>query len=168
MQIFVLDYNPCKAAKMLCDVHLRKMCLENAQILSGALRNHKQVLLPGMPKCFNCRHKVVRAFDNLQIINWVVIYNYALHREFLYRFGKKHAYFKLLDAYKKLLYTKHLPVDLAKLSFARNFKAFAPAASDIVEAYRKYYCCKKTVLSRFTYTRRSEPAWLTEKAVIGQ
>jgi hypothetical protein len=29
MNIFVLDENPIKAAQMLCDCHLRKMCVEH-------------------------------------------------------------------------------------------------------------------------------------------
>ena len=37
MQLFILDYNPKKAAQMLADTHVRKMCLETAQILSAIL-----------------------------------------------------------------------------------------------------------------------------------
>lgn len=37
MNIFVLDKNPSMAAQMLCDCHVRKMCVETAQILSGVM-----------------------------------------------------------------------------------------------------------------------------------
>ena len=37
MNIFVLDPDPEKAASMLCDCHVRKMCLETAQILSACM-----------------------------------------------------------------------------------------------------------------------------------
>ena len=37
MQLFILDYDPELVPGMLCDAHLRKMCLETAQILSSVL-----------------------------------------------------------------------------------------------------------------------------------
>jgi hypothetical protein len=36
MQIFVLDKDPKKAARMLCDKHIVKMVVASAQILSTA------------------------------------------------------------------------------------------------------------------------------------
>ena len=82
MQLFVLDYDPGRAAVMLCDVHLRKMCLETAQILSSVLFRQGRGLLPEMPKAYNPAHPVIRAVDTPQKINWVLLYNYALHGEY--------------------------------------------------------------------------------------
>ena len=37
MQLFILDHDPGRVPAMLCDVHVRKMCLETAQILSSVI-----------------------------------------------------------------------------------------------------------------------------------
>ena len=59
MQIFVLDYDPKKAASYLSDIHLNKMCLETAQILSSIMVVNHIDLVEGMPKPFNVRHPVI-------------------------------------------------------------------------------------------------------------
>ena len=38
MNIFILDTNPTTAARMHCDKHVPKMCVEAAQMLASALR----------------------------------------------------------------------------------------------------------------------------------
>lgn len=50
MNIFVLDTNPAKAAAMLCDCHVRKMCMETSQILSAVMLRRGLELYPEMPK----------------------------------------------------------------------------------------------------------------------
>ena len=40
MNIFVLDLNPVTAARMHCDKHIPKMCVEAAQMMASALRRH--------------------------------------------------------------------------------------------------------------------------------
>ena len=160
MQLFILDYDPGRAAVMLCDVHLRKMCLETAQILSSVLFRQGRALLPEMPKVYNPAHPVIRAVDTPQKINWVLRYNHALHGEFLYRYGKKHAYFELCRKYDRLLYQNQIRTTSADLTFARNFKGVEITEPDIVSAYRQYYRFKKTLLKRWTYTKTPEPQWL--------
>lgn len=63
MNIFVLDWNPSKAARMHNDKHVVKMILEGAQMLSTAHR-----VLDGVPKLvyFPRRSKVLDAEDNLR------------------------------------------------------------------------------------------------------
>ena len=160
MQLFILDYDPGRAAVMLCDVHLRKMCLETAQILSGVLLRQGREPLPGMPKAYNLAHPVIRAVDTPQKINWVLLYNFALHEEFLLRFGKKHAYSDLCGKYNQLLYFPHIKTTPADLTFARDFKAVEITEPDIVLAYRQYYFFKKKLLKRWNYTKTPEPEWL--------
>ena len=53
MQLFILDRDPEKAAQMLCDSHLRKMCLETAQILSSVLYLQGKSLADGMPNPYH-------------------------------------------------------------------------------------------------------------------
>ena len=40
MNIFVLHEDPRKAAQMMCDKHIPKMCVETAQMMASALRKH--------------------------------------------------------------------------------------------------------------------------------
>jgi hypothetical protein len=37
MNIFALDSDPCKAARMMCDKHIPKMIVETAQMMASAL-----------------------------------------------------------------------------------------------------------------------------------
>lgn len=159
MQLFVLDYLPQNAAMMLCDKHLRKMCLENAQILSCLLAE-REVLPWYMPKVYNPRHPVVLNLNTPGKINWCIDYNDFLHQEYFFRFGKDHSYRKLAGIYRAGL---SVPLSDGKpetLDFARNFKDFVPVSQDIVQAYREYYCYKKKIMKSFVYTRRPEPEWL--------
>ena len=158
MQLFILDRDPRSAARMLCDCHLRKMCLETAQILSSVLFNKHLPLLPGMPKPYNPHHPVIAAVNSCSKINWVLIYNSALHREYRYRFNKAHAYKSSAAEYIHLLYVPECFT--GDLSFARGFKDFTVQENDIVKAYRKYYLHKKHLMKHFIYTKRLPPEWL--------
>ena len=160
MQLFILDYAPRRAAGMLCDVHLRKMCLETAQILSGVLFIQGRGLAPGMPKVYNPAHPVIKALDSPQKINWVILYNKALHREYFRRFGRKHAYHFLCPQYRKRLWNGKVILHKKDLSFARDFKDVDIDEPDIVCAYRQYYRYKKRLLKYWNYTKTAEPKWL--------
>ena len=157
MQLFILDRDPEKSAQMLCDVHLRKMCLETAQILSCVLVRSGSVPESGMPRPYNRHHPVVKALDTPFKINYVLHLNSALHKEFFHRFGKHHVYHKLCPLYYAKLYQETTTEDW---SFCRNFKDFTPVEDDIVSAYRSYYRYKKSIIRQWQYTRRNEPEWL--------
>lgn len=158
VQLFILDENPRKAAICLCDKHLRKMCLENAQILSSVMLNWHLPRLPAMPKPYNPQHPVIKKIDNQAKLNWVLIYNSALQREYLFRFEKMHAYNFLAHKYMRIMYKSDTVCN--DLSFAAVFKDFSAASSDTVTAYRQYYCYKKHAMKDFSYTKRTQPAWL--------
>lgn len=136
MNIFVLDENPIKAAQMLCDCHLRKMCVETAQILSGVILRRGMELLDGMPKPQNINHPVIVAADNDKAIGWVLNYNNWQHIEYCIRFQKDHSYRKLIVGYLKVLRGDDWGVctSLAKCCGDLNVVDL-----DIVTAYRKYY-----------------------------
>ena len=157
MQLFVLDRSPRRAVRYLADVHVRKMCLECAQILSCVLCACGGRPEPDMPRLYNPAHPVVKAVDTQTKINWVAAYNQALQREFLFRFGKSHAYSGLAVRYRELLGDGG-PADCAGL--ARVFRDFSTNEADIVSAHRAYYRFKKTRIKTWRYTRRSEPPWL--------
>ena len=138
MNIFVLDENPNTAAQMLCDCHVRKMCLETAQILSGVMLRRGMHLLDGMPKPQNINHPVIVAADIQPGMNWLFSYNEALQFEYFVRFKKSHKYNTLQRDYQ---------VHLAKLNNCRiDCSTLAKCCGDldvygmdIVTAYRKYY-----------------------------
>lgn len=91
MNIFILDQNPAKAAEMLCDCHLRKMCVETAQILSGVMIRKGLELYDTMPKPQNINHPVIVAADaDNNALDWVINYNHSLLKQFYFRFGKTH------------------------------------------------------------------------------
>ena len=160
MQLFILDYDPAAAAGMLCDSHLRKMCMETAQILSSVIVLKKGSPGEGIPKPYNLRHPVIRAVDSQEKINWVLSYLFALHREYFRRYGKRHAYYFLCLKYKKILYVKCKCSGREKLDFARDFGGIEIPDEDLVSAYRKYYRYKKSVLKNWSYTNSGEPEWL--------
>ena len=158
MQLFILDHDPAIAAQMLADTHLRKMCLENAQILSAVIINKGLDLPDALPKAYNPAHPVIQAVNTPFKINWVLAHNEALHREYRRRFNKTHAYSKWCGIYKTLLYSTS--PGIAELSFARVFKDFATDTTDIVQAYREYYRFKKSIIRNWHYTNTYEPEWL--------
>ena len=164
MQLFILDYDPELVPGMLCDAHLRKMCLETAQILSSVLLVQGKPSWKDMPKPYNPKHPVIRALDTDQKINWAAVFNSALHEEYRRRFGKTHAYAGLCRGYEVLLHQSGIRIDPDGWSFARAFKGIIIREPDIVAAYRTYYQYKKRILIRnWNYTRTAEPDWLKDE-----
>lgn len=163
MQLFILDRHPILAAQMLCDTHLRKMCLETSQILSGVMFHRHLPLRRMMPQVYNPHHPVITAINSPAKINWVLRYNAALHNEYFYRFGKYHAYYPLSAIYIRILYTPGIPQEENQWDFARSFKDMKCDEPDIVEAYRRYYRFKKQLIRNWNYSRRPEPYWLNDE-----
>ncbi len=157
MQLFILDKDPELSVQMLCDAHLRKMCLETAQILSSVIFRQNRIIAPGMPKVYSIHHPVIKAVNSPFKINWVLSLNNFLHLEYFYRFNRKHAYADLPELYEKMLFCRTTEEDW---SFCRAFKDFQTAQPDIVTAYREYYRFKKSIIRNWHYTRRDEPDWL--------
>ena len=160
MQLFILDRDPEKAAQMLCDSHLRKMCLETAQILSSVLYLQGKSLADGMPNPYHPSHPVIRAVDSPEKINWVIRYFYAVQEEYFFRFQKKHAYSELPPMYEKTLFSSGAGMD--DFSFSRTFRGFEIPEPDLIMAYRIYYRYKKSGLRYWHYTGREEPEWLRD------
>ena len=113
-----------------------------------------------MPRIYHLRHPVVLAVNTSAKINWVILYNEALHREYFRRFGKHHAYSGLCEKYRSLLYVPGEAFSPEKLDFARDFRNEEIPETDLVQAYRHYYRIKKRQLNRWSYTASVEPQWL--------
>ena len=157
MQLFILDRSPELSALALSDIHLRKMCLETAQILSAVIRIQNRPLTPDMPEVYNINHPVIKALDSQFRINWTTVYFQTLHKEYFRRFRKYHAYASLAQIYRQILFRQ---TDIEDWNFAKVFKDFTPVSADIVSAYREYYRFKKSIIKNWYYTNADEPEWL--------
>tara|TARA_R100000654_G_scaffold18094_6_gene37907 strand:- start:3982 stop:4545 length:564 start_codon:yes stop_codon:yes gene_type:complete len=99
MNIFVLHENPIIAARMHCDKHVPKMCVEAAQMMASALRRHgttdEQMPLTkaGTPYKGGYAHHpcTVWAGDNRQNFVWLAQHAEELCEEYRRRFGKIHS-----------------------------------------------------------------------------
>lgn len=114
MNIFVLDRNPITAARMHCDKHVPKMCVEAAQMMASALRRHgatdQQMPLTkaGKPYKGGYAHHpcTVWAGDTRDNFAWLAQHGDELCREYSKRFGKTHA------CHKPILHMCNILIDL--------------------------------------------------------
>lgn len=166
MNIFVLDEKPIMAVPMLCDCHIRKLCLETAQILSGVMIRRGMELLEGMSRPQNVNHPVIVAADRKESINYVLLYFGYLCCEYLERFGKIHAYHDLQIQYFKNLNRPaqgYAPDALAKCCGDLDVSGM-----DIVSAYRKYYrdVKKPTLLAKGLWKFTGREDWTNETKIL--
>lgn len=147
MNIFVLHTDPVMAARMHCDKHVPKMCVEAAQIMASALRRHgafdedMPLTKAGTPYKGGYAHHpcTVWAGDCDDNFTWLARHAQALCDEYYKRFGKRHAC--------------HDPVlimsDLDFIIPVGDLTPFAQAMpdeyrnDDPVVAYRAYYHSKQ-------------------------
>ena len=150
MNIFVLDKNPSVAARMHCDKHVPKMCVEAAQMMASALRRHgatdEQMPLTkkGTPYKGGYAHHpcTVWAGDSRANFMWLAEHAVALCSEYSKRFGKSHACERPIAHMQK-----HYPLidDSSRSSPQTPFAQAMPDEyrdDDVVKAYRAYYHSK--------------------------
>lgn len=155
MNIFVLDEDPIVAAKMYCDKHIPKMCVELLQQLGSAAIRHgatpdimpltkKGTPLKGGYHNHPCSIWVSMSRDNYL---WAAHHGAALCEEYTKRFGKEHFCSRGIE----ILYgLSHLipegdltPFALAMPDDYRPEGLLSHAIGDTaVQAYRRYYHAK--------------------------
>lgn len=157
MNLFVLDTNPLRAARMQCDTHVVKMTLEAAQLLSTCHRLlgsdadgwAYQITHEHHP----CRKWVSECTANYR---WAYQYFKGCAREYTYRYGKVHRSWRILaDPLSKP------PTGLPRRAERTPFALAMPdkyKQPDAVAAYRAYYLGDKADL--LLYTRRQRPEWM--------
>jgi hypothetical protein len=99
MNIFVLHTDPDIAARMHCDKHVPKMCVEAAQMMASALRRHgatdedMPLTKAGTPYKGGYAHHPCTIFagDSRDNFKWLARHAMALLREYDLRFDKMHA-----------------------------------------------------------------------------
>lgn len=186
MNIFYIDKCPYRAAQMLHDVHLRKMIVETAQMLSMAHRildgthrvdtsgkRKKQVWDHPVESLYKVSHpnhpstKWVRA--NNKTYEWAWDHFYAMCLEYRQRFKKPHlTEIKLLDV------LRFPPKNISDGDFFDPPLAISPIQyhdTDHMIAYRKYYLGEKLEWSQrgkpvyAKWTNQIVPKFIQEKNV---
>ena len=144
MNIFVVDYNPVVAARMLCDKHVVKMVLESAQILS--------TINGGPYKPTHSSHPcVLWASANRTNYNWLVRHALELCNEYTARYGRVHKSQAVIERLAQS--PSHIPVG------ASCFVQCMPDQykhADTVTAYRQYYHSKADFA---VWRLGNEPYW---------
>lgn len=178
MNIFVLDEDPIKAARMMCDKHIPKMVVETAQMMASALRRHGATddVMPltkrGTPYKGGYHHHpcTVWAGDSRNNYLWLLHHGLALSAEYLKRFHQMHACHAPIYEMGELF--NMIPAG-GMTPFARAFnKETYPFLYDeeqytAVEAYRAYYSLDK---ARFAEWNKGTPApsWWDNKEMVIQ
>ena len=153
MNIFVLDLNPVTAARMHCDKHIPKMCVEAAQMMASALRRHgatdKQMPLTksGTPYKGGYKHHpcTVWAGDSEANFIWLATHAIQLCYEYKKRFGKTHACDRPIHSMISgvHLFPNKYPHPKAALTPFAQAMPDEYLDDDAVKAYRAYYHSKQ-------------------------
>ena len=147
MNIFVLDKNPITAARMHCDKHIPKMCVEAAQMMASALRRHgatdEQMPLTksGTPYKGGYKHHPCTVWAGDSQENWMWLAHHAMElcEEYYKRFNKMHACTEPI----------YYMIGLQKIIPSTGLTPFAQAMpdeyrhEDAVKAYQTYYHSKQ-------------------------
>ncbi len=177
MNMFYLDKNPQKCAEYHYDIHVNKMILESAQLLSTAHRVLDGKRTPYRDKVGNLRYTYILENEledilykpthiNHPVAIWVrkgcgnYKYLYDLYislcNEYEYRFRKIHKSSQLakyLEKYPNKI--EYRPFSEPSIATNDNCRL-----QDAIESYRKYYVKDKIRLKK--YTNRETPYWLIE------
>ena len=175
MNLFVLDYNPKKAAEAHGDKHVVKMILETCQMLYTAhwTAAHPELLvktrskvdtpesLKTSPKPYKAAHinhpctKWIRA--SLQNYLYACELGIELAAESTYRYGKTHA------CEEHVWWLKTFPPSLPQIGqtpFAIAMDNEYKISDDAIECYRHYYLTAKKEKGLLVYTKREPPSFI--------
>jgi len=147
MNIFVLNISPVLAARMHCDKHVPKMCVEAAQMMASALRRHgatdedMPLTKAGKPYKGGYAHHpcTVWAGDSGANFRWLAEHGLALCLEYSMRFGKQHACHEPIG----MMYAIHGTVPHDKLTPFAQAMPDEYRDADAVKAYQAYYHSKQ-------------------------
>ena len=163
MNIFVLDLDPQVAARMHCDKHIPKMCVEAAQMMASALRRHgatdEQMPLTksGTPYKGGYHHHPCTVWAGESQENWMSLAHHAMQlcEEYYKRFNKMHActdpIYHMIGLQKIIPNTELTPFAQAMPDEYKD--------DDPVVAYRAYYMSKMDSPGGVHYRHTSPPDW---------
>lgn len=151
MNIFVLDKNPIRAAKMACDKHVVKMILESAQMLCSV---QPEGTAPYKRSFYNhpCT-KWVRTSD--ANYDWLIEHGLALCREYTCRYLKHHKSEKVIkwcDENRPQL--PYIGLTPHPTCMPDRYKVECA-----IESYRNYYNGEKAYFAKWKNV--DTPTWFT-------
>jgi len=152
MNIFYLDKNQSKCAKMHCDKHVVKMILETAQILCTC---H---WLNGSKAPYKATHKkhpcVLWACKSRKNYLWLCKLGLELCKEYTYRYGKIHKSQKVIEwCYMNVPRLKENKFSSPYQAMPEKYKH-----KNSTKAYRNYYLGEKLYFAK--WTKRKKPTWV--------
>lgn len=163
MNRFIIDHHPVAIAKQLCDEHIVKMVLEEAQMLNTAVRIHAPEFAEeaGLYKIAYTNHPcTIWAREASGNYEWLYQHFLALSFEYTYRYGKQHAsYVKLHKALAKC------PDNITQSKMTKLAQAMPDEYKhpDPIVAYRTY------VVNEKHYAKwekgREQPKWWSHDRV---
>ncbi|MHC4380336.1 MAG: pyrimidine dimer DNA glycosylase/endonuclease V [Planctomycetota bacterium] len=150
MNIFILDRDPGRSARLHCDQHVVKMILESAQILSTVLHGR------GIETPYRATHQnhpcVLWADASYDNFRWLIELAHALHEEYRYRFGadRVHGSIRVIE------FAETYEFESKGLTpFEQCMPEEYRVQGKPVHAYRAYYRAEKLPFAR--WTRRPIP-----------
>lgn len=155
MNIFHVDHNPAKAARMLADKHVVKMVLESAQMLSTVHHLTDSEFCDTLYKPTHKGHPcTVWVKESKGNYKWLFKHLVGLLNEYTFRYSKIHKTSRLLDNLCKY-------PDIPSIGLTDQPQCMYDECKqkDLVEAYRSYYRARSHEID-MRYTNREKPRWL--------
>lgn len=149
MNIFPLHEDPRQAAKMLCDLHLRKMLVEYAQILTtGAYMLPDLIDQDTIPyKSMNAKDPCVKwVIDSYENWKWLCDHAHECVMEYTRRLKKPHKSMRVIFWARRALDTSSItkpPTAFVLKVYPKPDVALLPTRNLQVQAYRDYYSRKE-------------------------
>lgn len=160
MNIFFLDWNARKCAKMHCNAHVIKMILETCQLLCSAHHITNSSFCPPYRLTHPNHPCAVWVRESIHNYKWLCELGCALCDEYYYRYGKRHKSEIPIRALK--FNTPPLPDNgftIPAQAMPDEYKCISP-----VDAYRAYYSKEKRNIKMFSWDgkcgSREVPEWL--------
>jgi hypothetical protein len=172
MNIFVLDLDPIKCSKYLCDIHLNKMVTEHTQMLANCFKpetlKHATKTQKGTERKYSYYNHPCSVWLRKDIANfkWLCRYTLAMLDERMFRGFKDH----FCEEFVKMC-SLQKPDNLE--GYSDEITDFALAMpeqykeKDIVNSYRSYYIMEKQRDKRgkwmLYYSHRELPEWFPKE-----
>lgn len=181
MNIFLLDWDPVKAAQLQCDKHVVKMIVESAQMLSTAhrlldgkpyydtTRNGRKILRYDMSSSEDLFYKAVHTKHPSTIWTTESDKNYMWHykhfialcKEYTYRYGRIHSTeTKMSEILARP--PRNITITDTLTKFRLAMSQFPECIKECpVESYQRFYVTKQERF-KMSWTKREVPEWFVK------
>jgi hypothetical protein len=171
VNIFVLDNDPVKAARDMCNKHVVKMIVESAQILSTVRRlkfsEHFNIpdepsFFPKLYKATHIHHPAVKwVAESVHNTEWLYKHLFALEEQYRLRYHKFHKTSNVieeLEQVKLAIWGESIVTASGDWHLHTPFVQCMPEeyrSIDPIASYRAFYIAKKAKFAK--WAPRSEP-----------